>query len=354
MKLGHWDYGYVKKGQTFGSSREELINLVWCGAGLSLVWTPDTPQPVPPETVPFLFDAFHKKENGDARKAIVLGLLCLLFAVVLALGLRNWVFLNPNIVIMVAVLILSHGIWLKLRSLHYTQLDAANDASYARYLEWANRRDVSGYTLVVAACLVVGSFTQLFNKDATAQFGLVKAAVRNGEVWRLFTSILVHANFSHVFYVLLVLIPFSKTIDRTVHRSIMPAVFLLTALMGNVVSVVLRPSTTSIGASGGLFGLLGFVAITVWLDEARTPRKQFVHVMELVAALALVGPLGLEYFDNAAHLGGFLGGVLLGWLFFKQNEQAIEKREKLFNFAGLASLVLLCLIAGFTVYRMVR
>lgn len=352
-KLNFVDYGYIKNGNALSSTREGLIKLVRSSVGLSLVWTPDTPQPVPPETVPFLVEAFQKKESADARRIIIIGLLSLLGAAVLALGFRQSLFFNPNIVVIVALVILSHGIWLKLRSLNYTQVDAASDASFARYTDWVKQREATGYALVTAICLAGGSFSRLFDKDAIAQFALVKPAVWNGEVWRLFTAILVHGDFSHAFYVSLALTPFSKLFERIMPKGFMPLLFIVAAVMGNVFSIVLRPNTTSMGASGGVLGLLGFAAITMWLDKAKYPRKSFAWVMQGVVVLALLEPFGFKFFDNAAHLGGFVTGVLLGWLFSMLSEQGIEKRKKLFRFAGTASLVLLCCIAGFELYRMV-
>ena len=351
-KLSHADYGYIKNGNARSSTRQGLIDLVWSKAGLSLVWTPDTPDPVPPETVPFLVEAFQKKESAGASKTLWLGLLCLSIAAALALGFRESISFNPNIVVIAGIVILSHGIWLKLRSLHYTQLDAANDASFVRYSEWLKQGETTGYTLVTAVCIAAASLPQLIGKDAIAQFALVKPAVLNGEVWRLFTAILIQTDFPHPYFLFLLLIPFSKIFERLMPKGFVPMVFLITAVMGNVFSVILRPSTTSAGASGGVIGLLGFAAITMWLDKDRYPRKSFVWVMQAVVVLALIEPFGFEYFDNAAHLGGFVTGVLLGWLLSRLSEKEIEKRKKLFRFAGTAALVSLCCLAGFELYRM--
>lgn len=353
-KLGHWDYGYVKHGQTFGSTHHGLIDLVRSGAPLSLVWTPETPHPVPPETVPFLLEAFRKKEIAAARKFTTVGLLGLSFAAALAISLRDWIPLNPNLVVLIAALILMHGIWLKVRSLDYTKADGANDASVARFHACINRQPIGSYTFLVAACVVAGSLPQMADKDWIARFGLVKAAVWNGEVWRLFTAMLIYGDFSSVYCLFLAAIPLSKTIERLVQRAVVPLVFLLTALIGNVFSVLLRPSTTSTGASGGFMGLLGFVAITLWLDQNRYPRKQFIWVMQFVVIFALLGTFGFEFLDNAIHLGGFLSGVLMGWLFFRQNKQGSVKWEKLFRISGTVALTLLCFIAAFMAYHFFR
>lgn len=53
------------------------------------------------------------------------------------------------------------------------------------------------------------------------------------------------------------------------------------------------------------------------------------------------------------HLGGLVGGLLLGWLGFRRNERWITRHEKLIEFGGAAALVALLLTAGFTVYRLV-
>jgi len=83
------------------------------------------------------------------------------------------------------------------RSRQYSLEDAASDASTARFTAWIKKKSLSGYTVTLAACIVVVTAAQIFPEDAIRAAGLVKPAFRNGEIWRLFTATLMHANFTH-------------------------------------------------------------------------------------------------------------------------------------------------------------
>ena len=59
-KPAGFEYGYVIRGQTIGSTREQLIEtLVQRESEISFVWTPETPEPVPPQRVQFLAEAYR-------------------------------------------------------------------------------------------------------------------------------------------------------------------------------------------------------------------------------------------------------------------------------------------------------
>ena len=91
------DYGYVVKGQTIGSTREHLSELlVQRGPEISFVWTPETPAPICPERVPFLVDAFRRILVREARKAILIGAAFVTLGVLLAVGLQEWRLIYRN------------------------------------------------------------------------------------------------------------------------------------------------------------------------------------------------------------------------------------------------------------------
>jgi membrane associated rhomboid family serine protease len=354
-KPKNWDYGYVVSGQTIGSTREHLVELlVSRGSEISFVWTPETPEPVPPENVPFLVEAFRRIETRKARNGILAGAAFVGIAVVLALGLQNWDILYRNIFFLFGGLALVEGVWVFARARRYTQEEAMSDASTARFASWLKNKNLSGYTITLGACIVVVGVAQLLVRNSIEASGLVKPAVRSGEVWRIFTATLMHGNFTHFWMNGVALIHFAKILEQTVQRAYVPLVFLITGAVGSVFSVVLYPNTTSIGASGGLMGLLGFITIAAYFDRNRFPPKYFRQMIEAIVSVGVFGIIGFAFIDNAAHLGGLIGGILLGLLLLRNNAHNVKSTDNVLKFASLVCLVVLALIAAIAIYHMAR
>ena len=349
-----WDYGYVLNDSLFGTTRERLSKFLEDGGMVSLVWTPETPELVPPEKVPSLLDAFRKNQRRGARNNVLVGAAFIVFTVFLALVLEDSRLLYRSFFFVFGAVFLVEGIWQYARSHHYTQEDAVTDASTARFSAWFKNQALSGYTITLGGYIVIVGIFQFFatgflDEDSIKVAGLVKPAVWDGQIWRLFTATLMHANVTHFWMNFAVLIHFSKIIEQTVQRACVPLVFLLSGGAGSVFSVLLYPNSTSVGASGGLMGLLGFITIAAYFDRNKYPPKYFRQMIEAIVSIGVLGLVGLAFIDNAAHFGGLVGGLLLGWFFLRREQGS---REKLLQFGGIAALVVLGFIAAFAVYRL--
>jgi membrane associated rhomboid family serine protease len=134
-------------------------------------------------------------------------------------------------------------------------------------------------------------------------------------------------------------------------------VFLVSGVFGSIFSVLLYPHSTSVGASGGLMGLLGFIAVAAYFNRKTYPPKYLRNAIEAIVMIGVFGLLGFEFIDNAAHFGGLCGGLLLGWLLLRPYNQKSdeanppEKSGKLAAAMGVVALIILGLGAALAVVR---
>ncbi len=138
--------------------------------------------------------------------------------------------------------------------------------------------------------------------------------VKMGEWWRLFTTLFLHANLLHLAMNGVGLWLFGSAVEKTMGRWRMLVVFVAGGALGNVLSAWLARYDVAIGASGGIFAVIGAFAVGVW--RLRSPmyvalrRRLLVVVALMVAADFTIG--GLEpQVDNLAHVGGFFAGMAL-------------------------------------------
>src|SRR5205085_6586154 len=74
----------------------------------------------------------------------------------------------------------------------------------------------------------------------------------------------------------------------------------------------------SVGASGAIFGAVGALIVILVVRRRALPeswRRSLLYNLLALVALELVIDWRVPLIDNAAHLGGLAGGVLLGLLY---------------------------------------
>jgi membrane associated rhomboid family serine protease len=167
--------------------------------------------------------------------------------------------------------------------------------------------------------------------------GIVKPAIRGGEWWRLFTGTVLHVSPMHFLFNIVALFVLGKMLEVTFHRAYVPLVFVLSALSGSIWSLILLPNTTSVGASGGIMGLLGVLLVFGWTQRHSLPQRLRRGLLISVIYIIVAGLLAYQAIDNPAHVGGLATGVILGAAFTRHHQPWIQNRVT--SLVYLASLV---------------
>jgi membrane associated rhomboid family serine protease len=145
------------------------------------------------------------------------------------------------------------------------------------------------------------------------------------EPWRLITSVFAHST-GFVFHILLnmyTLWIFGQMLERMLGRSRFITLYLASGLAGSLgVMFWAAPNTFVVGASGAIFGLMGaYVVIQRKLGGETT------QLLVLVGINLVIGFLPGMSISWQAHLGGLLGGALLGFIFVNTRNIAQKKLQ---------------------------
>ncbi|HBA96677.1 MAG TPA: hypothetical protein DCZ23_01075 [Lachnospiraceae bacterium] len=82
--------------------------------------------------------------------------------------------------------------------------------------------------------------------------------------------------------------------------------------------------TESIGASGAIFGIMGSLLCILLIRHRQADKIDLQRVI-FMAFLSLYGGFTSQGVDNAAHIGGFLGGLFITFILFGINSNSGRK-----------------------------
>lgn len=345
------EYGFHTGDLQHPCTREELIFQCSTAPATPLVWTPETGRMVPPEQVPFLVEevARHRRKNAENEIfGFGLGLLAVLVAYILwlpTLGFRSILVILP---VFLAIRFVG-AIHNRMEALRTGASVFPAARARLRHAAWIQGQPAR-YTDALLAVLIAVFVAETFDgREAAIQAaGLVKPAVRNGELWRVITAPLLHASFLHIWMNGLALFSTGRLVEVHSRREYLPLTFFMSALVGSLASVVFYPDTTSVGASGGIMGVIGFLLVLSYQRRETLPPGFSRNILVSIAATAVMGLVAYSVIDNAAHLGGLVAGVLLALIV--DLHPAESSRSRLFGYlasAGIAAGALMALVAMF-------
>lgn len=139
--------------------------------------------------------------------------------------------------------------------------------------------------------------------------------IENKEYWRVITAGFIHINIEHLVINVTMLTLFSTFIEQHIGKTILLITFMCSSIGGQIASLIYKTAQDlvlgSVGASGAIFGLTGFVLIKTILRDNRTEQASLIGLL-ILTALSLYEGFASTNIDNASHVGGLLVGIVIG------------------------------------------
>ncbi|MEJ7625149.1 MAG: rhomboid family intramembrane serine protease [Pyrinomonadaceae bacterium] len=168
--------------------------------------------------------------------------------------------------------------------------------------------------ILVAATVAVAAFQILTGLEPSIiAAGFDKPAfTENREYWRILTGATVHAGPLHVAMNCYALFSFGRILEMLSNRAHLAIVFLLAALGGGFSSLIFVPDGLSVGASGGVVGILGYLAVYAFRRRRFIDRGFRKSLLINIGFILVFGLVLNQVIDNYAHIGGLLTGAIYG------------------------------------------
>jgi len=166
--------------------------------------------------------------------------------------------------------------------------------------------------------------------------------IQEGEWWRLFTAMFLHAGIVHLLANTVAVFSIGKSLEQDFGWCRVGLLYLLSGVFGNLLSANFLPLQVTVGASGACFGLLG-AAWGELIQNQHLVESFCCEITKITIATAISLGLGLmPYIDNFAHIGGLVSGLLLGLVLLVDKSRELPCCCEVFR-----TLVQICAMVAF-------
>lgn len=185
---------------------------------------------------------------------------------------------------------------------------------------------VKVYEALIAANVVLFVLGAIINFNAAV--ALIPAAVLQGEIWRLFTSMFLHGGFGHIIMNMLALYFFGMILEPMIGSRKFLIVYITGGIVGGLCVMIfsffplsiipglgINPYSIVIGASGAIFAIgtiLALFAPNLRVGFLFFPIQTtlFYSIILWFVILTLISLFGAPI-ANSAHLGGIVAGMIM-------------------------------------------
>lgn len=170
--------------------------------------------------------------------------------------------------------------------------------------------------------------------------GNFKNAVLNGQSWRLLSYMFLHAGAMHLLMNTFALLYIGLFLEPLVGGLRLLAAYLITGICAGFFSILIHPFSVGVGASGAIFGLYGvFFSLLTTRYLQKTAKKTMLRGLLFFIVFNLL--MGLQgNTDNAAHIGGLISGILVGYSYYPGIKHKAPVRMQVATITLIAGVLL--------------
>lgn len=163
--------------------------------------------------------------------------------------------------------------------------------------------------------------------------------VRDGEIWRLITSMFLHAGIVHIFFNMYSLYIVGRQIEDFFGKWKYLVIYLLSGICGCLLSIGFNSEVLSVGASGAIFGLFGALLYFGYNYRGYIGTIVRSQILPIVGYNLIIG-FFVPGIDVMAHIGGLIAGILTANML-----GTIESKNY-----NLSNMLLFIMYFGFLIY----
>ena len=170
------------------------------------------------------------------------------------------------------------------------------------------KRPIVTYILLGINILIYILMMLFGQNEFISWFGLYPPAVLSGQYYRLFTCMFLHANLVHLIFNMYALYVIGSQIENFFGKIKYLFTYIFSGIIAGLMSMIFTKAW-SVGASGAIFGLLDALLYfgyhyRMYLGTVIKSQILPIIILNLIIGFSTSG------IDNAAHIGGLIGGVI--------------------------------------------
>ena len=200
------------------------------------------------------------------------------------------------------------------------------------------KKPVITYVLILINVLVF-LISILFDmkEEVILYGGNHRELIRLGDYYRLITSMFIHVDLLHLLCNCYSLYVVGNQIESFFGKTKYLIIYFGSGIIASLLSICFNTSF-SIGASGAIFGLLGSILYFGYHYRLYLGNVLKTQIIPLIILNLLIG-FASTGIDNAAHIGGLIGGILVSMICGLK-----YKSNKVERFNGILMTIILLLV----------